>query len=43
MIYQLNGAIKVLIADDHDIYRDGLRMLLGKDRMIEVAGQAANG
>ena len=43
MIYQLNSPVKVLIADDHDVYRDGLQMLLGKDRMIQVAGQASNG
>ncbi len=35
--------IKVLIADDHDVYRDGLQMLLSKDRCIKILGQAADG
>jgi len=35
--------ITVLIADDHDIYRDGLFMLLSKDPLIRVVGDAANG
>ena len=35
--------ISVIIADDHDVYRDGLLMLLSKDTMINVAGDAANG
>lgn len=35
--------ITVIIADDHDIYRDGLSMLLTKDPLIKVIGDAANG
>ncbi len=35
--------IKVLIADDHDLYRDGLRMLLQRDEQITVIGEASNG
>lgn len=35
--------IKVIIADDHDIYRDGLFMLLGRDSDIEVIAEANNG
>lgn len=35
--------ITVLIADDHDIYRDGLFMLLTKDPMLTVVGDASNG
>lgn len=35
--------VKVIIADDHDVYRDGLRMLLNTDKEIEVIGEAANG
>jgi DNA-binding NarL/FixJ family response regulator len=34
--------ISVIIADDHDIYRDGLQMLLNSDE-IEVVGEASNG
>jgi DNA-binding NarL/FixJ family response regulator len=35
--------IKVIIADDHDIYRDGLLMLLSRDPNIEVIAEANNG
>jgi DNA-binding NarL/FixJ family response regulator len=39
----MDNKIKVIIADDHELYRDGLRMLLQKDDEIEVIGEAANG
>jgi len=39
----MNNIIRVCIADDHDLYRDGLHLLLNKDREIEVTGEAANG
>jgi DNA-binding NarL/FixJ family response regulator len=35
--------IKVLIADDHAVVRDGLAALLNADLTIEVLGTAANG
>ncbi|MDE3184451.1 MAG: response regulator transcription factor [Bacteroidota bacterium] len=35
--------IKVLIADDHDVYRDGLKMLLQSDGTIDVVEEARNG
>jgi two-component system, NarL family, invasion response regulator UvrY len=35
--------IKVLIADDHKIVRDGLRRILSAHGDIEVAGEAASG
>ena len=35
--------ISVLIADDQDLVREGLRMLLEAEPDIRVAGQAANG
>ena len=35
--------IRVLIADDHPVLRDGLRLLLGAEPGIEVAGEAGNG
>jgi DNA-binding NarL/FixJ family response regulator len=34
--------IRVIIADDHDIYRDGLKLLLNSDE-IEVVAEASNG
>jgi DNA-binding NarL/FixJ family response regulator len=35
--------IRVLVADDHPVFRDGLAMLLGSVDGIEVVGTAANG
>ncbi len=35
--------IRILIVDDHDVVRQGLRMFLKPDRELEVVGEAANG
>jgi DNA-binding NarL/FixJ family response regulator len=35
--------IRVLIADDHAVIREGLRVLLSTDPGVEVAGEAGNG
>jgi two-component system, NarL family, response regulator LiaR len=35
--------IRVLIADDHSVVRQGLRMFLGLDPELEVVGEAADG
>lgn len=35
--------IKVLIADDHLFYREGVRTLLGTAEEIEIIGEASNG
>lgn len=35
--------IRVLIADDHPVVRDGLLMILGREPDITVVGEAANG
>ena len=37
------GKIKVVIADDHDIYRHGLKSVLEADEEITVTGEARNG
>ncbi len=36
-------SIKILIADDHVVVRDGLRLLLKLDPELEVVGEASNG
>jgi two-component system, NarL family, response regulator LiaR len=36
-------AIRVLIADDHSVVREGLRMFLQRDPDLEVVGEAADG
>jgi DNA-binding NarL/FixJ family response regulator len=35
--------IQVLLAEDHNIVRNGIKMLLGSDKEIHVAGEATNG
>jgi PAS domain S-box-containing protein len=35
--------LRVLLADDHDIVREGLASLLSEEKDIEVVGEAANG
>ena len=35
--------IRILIADDHSMVRQGLRMFLGLDPELEVVGEASNG
>jgi len=34
---------RILIADDHPVYRDGIRKLLDEQEELEVAGQASDG
>lgn len=36
-------AIKIIIADDHAIFRDGLRRLLASEKDFTVVGEAADG
>jgi DNA-binding NarL/FixJ family response regulator len=36
-------AIRVLVADDHEINRDGLRLMLSRQPDVEYVGEAANG
>jgi DNA-binding NarL/FixJ family response regulator len=35
--------LRILIADDHEIVREGLRMLLSEERELELIGEAVNG
>ena len=38
-----NGTVRVVIADDHPIVRDGLKKLLSLEEDFEVVGEAADG
>ncbi len=38
-----DGRIRVLLADDHTMFRQGLKEMLSTDKMIEVVGEANNG
>ena len=35
--------IKILLADDHKIFREGVRSILEKEKDMEVVGEASNG
>lgn len=37
------GSIRILLADDHELVRDGIRSLLEKMPGVEVVGEASNG
>ncbi len=39
----MRNRIKVLIADDHTILREGIRLLLGSQPDVEVVGEACDG
>ncbi|MCJ7823722.1 MAG: response regulator transcription factor [Anaerolineales bacterium] len=39
----MGEAIRVLIADDHDVVRDGLRMILEAEEGFSVVGEAGDG
>jgi DNA-binding NarL/FixJ family response regulator len=39
----MNHKIQLLLADDHEVYRDGLKTLLNKSSEVEVIGEASTG
>jgi len=41
--YEDSGRLRVLLADDHEIVRQGLVSLLSEEHTVEIVGEAANG
>lgn len=39
----MNEEIKLIMADDHPIFREGLRQIIEKDSRIKIVGEADNG
>ncbi len=39
----MSGRVKVLVVDDHEIVREGIRMVLATDPELEVVGVASSG
>jgi two-component system response regulator NreC len=39
----MSGSVRILLADDHGIVRQGLRSVLSRDPTFEIVGEAANG
>lgn len=39
----MTGKITILIADDHALVREGMRMLLGREQDFELVGEACDG
>ncbi len=43
MIFDVNNPITVIIADDHEVVRAGIRRLLSIDKTIQILGDGSNG
>ena len=39
----MKNSISLVIADDHEIFRDGLKLMLSKFKYIQLEGDASNG
>jgi DNA-binding NarL/FixJ family response regulator len=39
----MDDVITIVIADDHAIFRDGLKLMIKKEKGLKVVGEAANG
>ena len=39
----MNTTIRLVIADDHEIFRDGLALMLSKQDTVVLTGQAGDG
>ena len=39
----MNNKIKIIIADDHPVFRSGLQMIISSDKKLEVIAEAVDG
>jgi DNA-binding NarL/FixJ family response regulator len=39
----MSSKLKIIIVDDHDLFRAGVKVLLGKSQKVEFIGEASNG
>ena len=39
----MDKKLKIFIVDDHDLFRQGVKVLLGKSQKTEIIGEASNG
>ena len=39
----MSSTIKIVLADDHEIFRDGFKVMLRKQMEVELIGEASNG
>ena len=39
----MDEQVKIIIVDDHEIFRNGLKMVLGKLKYIQIVAEASNG
>lgn len=42
-IYKMNNPIKIFIIDDHEIFRNGLKLVFSKNKEIEIVGESGSG
>jgi DNA-binding NarL/FixJ family response regulator len=42
-MHTVTDTIRIVIADDHEIFRDGFRALLKRQKRIALVGEASNG
>ena len=42
MVNESSSTIRILVIDDHEVVREGLRMLIGSTPGFELVGEAAN-
>ncbi len=39
----MNSKVRIFVVDDHDVFRDGIKLLMSNSQVAEVIGEACNG